>query len=51
MTTMLDANTQAQIWHAVIEIAKKRDMGIIVVTHESNLMQRLCHRVIDFNKG
>ncbi|MBK3497306.1 ATP-binding cassette domain-containing protein [Viridibacillus sp. YIM B01967] len=49
MTTMLDANTQAQIWHAIIEIAKKREMGIVVVTHESKLMQRLCHRVIDFN--
>lgn len=50
MTTMLDAITQAQIWHAVTEIAKKREMGIIVVTHESKLMQRLCDRVIDFNK-
>ncbi|MET3317857.1 UNVERIFIED_ORG: peptide/nickel transport system ATP-binding protein [Peribacillus simplex] len=49
MTTMLDAITQAQIWHAVIEIAKKRKMGIVVVTHESKLMQRLCQRVIDFN--
>ena len=49
MTTMLDAITQAQIWHAVTEIAKKREMGIIVVTHEMKLMQRLCHRIIDFN--
>ena len=32
-----------------IEIAKKRKMGIVVVTHESKLMQRLCQRVIDFN--
>ncbi|QNU02658.1 ABC transporter ATP-binding protein [Peribacillus butanolivorans] len=49
MTTMLDAITQAQIWHAVNEIAKKRKMGIVVVTHESKLMKRLCQRVIDFN--
>lgn len=48
MTTMLDAITQAQIWHAVLEIAKKRKMGIIVVSHEAKLMQRLCHRVIEF---
>lgn len=47
MTTMLDAITQAQIWQAVTEIAQKRKMGIIVVTHESKLMQRLCHRVIE----
>ncbi|MFJ7951095.1 ABC transporter ATP-binding protein [Lysinibacillus sp. NPDC096418] len=50
MTTMLDANTQAQIWHAIMEIAEKREMGILVITHESKLMQRLCHRVIDFNE-
>lgn len=47
MTTMLDAITQAQIWQAVTEIAQKRKMGVIVVTHESKLMQRLCHRVTE----
>lgn len=47
MTTMLDAITQAQIWQAVTEIAQKREMGIIVVTHEAKLMQRLCDRVIE----
>ena len=49
MTTMLDAITQAQIWHAVLDIAKEREMGIIVVSHETKLIERLCHRVIDFN--
>ncbi|WP_342514691.1 ATP-binding cassette domain-containing protein [Sporosarcina sp. FSL K6-1522] len=49
MTTMLDAITQAQIWHAVLEIAKKREMGIIIVSHEEKLVQRLCHRVIELN--
>lgn len=47
MTTMLDAITQAQIWHAVLEIAKKRGMGIIIVSHEAKLIQRLCHREIE----
>ena len=49
MTTMLDAITQAQIWHAVLETAKKRMMGIIVVSHETALIQRLCDRVIELN--
>ena len=48
MTTMLDAITQAQIWHAVLQIAEKRNMGIVVVSHEAKLMQRICHRVIQF---
>ncbi|MCG7336077.1 ATP-binding cassette domain-containing protein [Sporosarcina sp. ACRSM] len=47
MTTMLDAITQAQIWQAVLEIAKQREMGIIIVSHEEKLVKRLCHRVID----
>lgn len=49
MTTMLDAITQAQLWHAVLEIAKKREMGIIVVSHEAKLVERLCDRVIELN--
>lgn len=49
MTTMLDAITQAQIWHAVMEIAKKRKMGIIVVSHDESLVKKLCHRVIRLN--
>jgi peptide/nickel transport system ATP-binding protein len=50
MTTMLDAITQAQIWQAVLEIAKKREMGIIVVSHEPNLINRLCHKVLDLSQ-
>ncbi|MCM3399809.1 ATP-binding cassette domain-containing protein [Oceanobacillus profundus] len=51
MTTMLDAITQAQIWHAVLEIAKKREMGVIVISHEANLIERLCSRVVTLNKN
>ncbi|AST90696.1 ABC transporter ATP-binding protein [Sutcliffiella cohnii] len=49
MTTMLDAITQAQIWQAVMEIAKKRKIGIIVVSHDESLIQKLCQRVIRLN--
>lgn len=48
MTTMLDAITQAQIWHAVLSFAKKRNMGVLVISHEWNLIKRICDRVIDF---
>ncbi len=47
MTTMLDAITQAQIWHVVLDIAKKQKMGLIIVSHDDALIQRLCHRVIE----
>lgn len=47
MTTMLDAITQAQIWQAVLKAAKERNMGIIVVSHEKALIERLCDRVVE----
>lgn len=46
MTTMLDAITQAQIWHAVMDIARKGEMGMIIVSHEPKLISRLCDRVL-----
>lgn len=47
MTTMLDAITQAQIWHVVLDIAQKRNLGVLVVSHEQSLINRLCSRVVD----
>lgn len=48
MTTMLDAITQAQIWQAVLEIADEREMGVLVISHDQHLINRLCTRVIEF---
>lgn len=45
MTTMLDAITQDKIWHAFLDICKSRDIGVIVVSHESSLLNRLCERI------
>lgn len=47
MTAMLDAITQAQIWHVLQKIAWERKMGILVVSHERSLIQRLCDRVVE----
>lgn len=48
MTTMLDAITQAQIWRTVLDIAEQRQMGLLVVSHDRQLLNQVCHRVIDF---
>lgn len=50
MTTMLDAITQAQIWQVVLEKASQSNMGVIVVSHDRNLIRRLCSRVIDLTE-
>ncbi|CAM4465926.1 peptide/nickel transport system ATP-binding protein [Paenibacillus endophyticus] len=48
MTTMLDAVTQAQIWHTVLEIASKRQIGLLVISHDHLLVNRICSRIIPF---
>jgi len=50
MTTMLDAITQAQVWHAVLEIARARNLGMLVISHDRPLLNRLCQRVIDWEE-
>lgn len=47
MTTMLDAVTQAQIWRVALDIARERNLGILVVSHEESLIRRLCGRTVD----
>ncbi|QAT42675.1 ABC transporter ATP-binding protein [Aminipila luticellarii] len=46
MTAMLDAITQAQIWQAVLEYAKLRHIGILVISHDSFLMDKICSRKV-----
>lgn len=50
ISTMLDVITQAQIWKVVLEEARRRNMGILAVTHNRNLAQRIAHRVYDLSQ-
>jgi peptide/nickel transport system ATP-binding protein len=47
MTAMLDANTQALIWQAVLNYTRTHQVGLLVISHESALLKRLCDRIID----
>jgi peptide/nickel transport system ATP-binding protein len=46
MTTMLDANTQAQIWRVVLDHARRHRVGVLAISHESPLLARICDRTI-----
>ncbi len=46
MTTMLDGITQANIWKNLLEIVKKRNLGLIVISHESKLIEKICHKIL-----
>jgi peptide/nickel transport system ATP-binding protein/Fe3+-transporting ATPase len=44
MTAMLDANTQALIWQVILEFARQNQVGVIAISHDRPLLERLCHR-------
>lgn len=46
MTTMLDAVTQVQIFESVINFIKQRNMGLLVVSHDKDLIDVICDDVI-----
>ena len=50
ISTMLDVITQAQIWNVVLDESKKRNMGLIAVTHNRHLAQRIADRIYDLSK-
>lgn len=50
ISTMLDLITQSQIWHFLMDETEKRKIGMIVVSHSPELLERVCTRVIDLQK-
>lgn len=50
ITTMLDAITQAQIWQVILEYVSNRDIGMIIVSHNINLAEKICTRIINLEK-
>jgi len=44
ITSMLDALTQATIWKALLQIVSTRNIGLLVISHDTTLLNRVCHR-------
>ena len=42
MTAMLDANTQALIWQVILAFARQFGVGIIAISHDQPLLNRIC---------
>lgn len=51
ISTMLDVITQAQIWNQILEEAAAQNMGLLAVTHNRALANRVCTRVYDLSTG
>ncbi|MBS5063918.1 MAG: ATP-binding cassette domain-containing protein [Hungatella hathewayi] len=50
ISTMLDLITQSQIWNFLMEETKKREIGLLVVSHSEELLKRVCTRIQDFRE-
>ena len=46
ITTMLDAVTQVQIWDSLLKVAKKNMIGVLVVSHDKRLLNRICDSIV-----
>lgn len=47
ISTMLDFITQSQIWHFLMEETQRRGIGMIVVSHSPELVEKVCTRVVE----
>ena len=48
ISTMLDLITQSQIWNFLLEEVKKREIGLIVVSHSEALRKQVAKRELPF---
>ncbi|HKI80848.1 MAG TPA: ATP-binding cassette domain-containing protein [Pseudodesulfovibrio sp.] len=45
MTAMLDPNTQAMVWDAVLHWAKRHGVGVLAISHDRHLLGRIAQRI------
>ena len=46
ISTMLDVITQAQIWNVLLDVSKKNNIGMLIVTHNIELAKRVSNRIV-----
>ncbi|MDR2613516.1 MAG: ATP-binding cassette domain-containing protein [Deltaproteobacteria bacterium] len=46
MTAMFDAITQAEIWAVTAEYARAHSIGLLIISHDPSLLNRLCDRIV-----
>lgn len=47
VSTMLDAVTQAQLWHFLIEEVEHRNIGMLLVSHSPALLDKVATRIVE----
>ena len=49
LSAMLDPLTQALIWKALIDFKRKNNLSWLVISHDNDLLAKVCDRVVDLN--
>lgn len=47
ISAMLDLVTQAQIWHFLLAEAQRRSLGLLIVSHDDSLLEKVCTRIVE----
>lgn len=47
ISAMLDLITQSQIWNFLLAEARGREIGMVVVSHSEELLDRVCTRIME----
>lgn len=50
ITTMLDAVTQVQIWDSLLNATRKHEIGLLVVSHDKTLLNRVVDKIIPLDE-
>ena len=43
---MLDLVTQARLWRFLLDQGEKRGLGMLIVSHDTALLERVCTRIL-----
>ena len=49
ISTMLDAVTQAQLWHFLLGVCQEQSIGLVFVSHSPSLVQRVATRMVQLD--
>lgn len=48
ISAMLDPVSQAQIWQFLLDEAKRRALGLLVISHDERLLVRVCEKIVEW---
>ena len=51
ISTMLDPITQVELWQALKQEAEQRQLGVLVISHDTALLERLCEQHYHLSNG